>query len=114
MSATTGISQETLKKQRYRGSSPYKYIKGKDDTCKNILKKTQKKRMKNIPKRLRNVVYVDLKTNTVSCDGNMKTSVDGHPRVYMSFSSKRSKVGKMIEDRNQVRCSYCGRQFIRK
>ena len=114
MPATTGISQETLKKQRYRGSSPYKYIKGKDDTCKNILKKTQKKRMKNIPKRLRNVVYVDLKTNTVSCDGNMKTSVDGHPRVYMSFSSKRSKVGKMIKDRNQVRCSYCGRQFIRK
>ena len=70
--------------------------------------------MKNIPKRLENVVYVDLKTNTVSYDGNMKTSVDGHPRVYMSFSSQKSHVGKMIEDRNQVRCSYCGRQFIRK
>ena len=51
---------------------------------------------------------------TFSYDGNMKTSVDGHPRVYMSFSSQKSHVGKMIEDRNQVRCSYCGRQFIRK
>ena len=90
------------------------YIKGKDDTYKNILKTPQKKRMKNIPKRRENVTYVDLKIDTVFCDGNMKTSVDGHPRVYMSFSSKRSKVGKMIEDRNQVRCSYCGRQFIRK
>ena len=70
--------------------------------------------MKNISKKLENVVYVDLKTNTVSCDGNMKTSVDGHPRVYMSFSSKRSKVGNMVEDRNQIRCAYCGKEFIKK
>ena len=70
--------------------------------------------MKNLSKRLANVVYVDLKTDTVSCDGDMKTSVDGHPKVYMSFSSKRSQVGKMVEDRNQVRCAYCGKKFIRK
>ena len=70
--------------------------------------------MKNIPKRLRNVVYVDLKTDTVSCDGNMKTSVDGHPRVYMSFSSQKSHVGKMIEDRNQVRCSYLWETIYKK
>ena len=70
--------------------------------------------MKNIPKRRENETYVDLKTDTVSCDGDMKTSIDGHPRVYMSFSSKRSKVGNMAADRNQVRCAYCGRKFIRK
>ena len=70
--------------------------------------------MKNLSKRLANVVYVDLKTDTVSCDGDMKTSVDGHPKVYMSFSSKRSQVGKMVEDRNQVRCAYCGKKFIKK
>ena len=90
------------------------YIKGKDNTYKNILKKAQKKRMKNIPKKLENVVYVDLKIDTVFCDGNIKTSIDGHPRVYMSFSSKRSKVGNMAADRNQVRCAYCGKKFIKK
>ena len=79
-----------------------------------MIKEGSKKRMKNIPKRLGNVVYVDLKTDTVSCDGDMKTSVDGHPRVYMSFSSKRSEVGNMVEDRNQIRCAYCGKKFIKK
>ena len=60
------------------------------------------------------VVYVDSETDTVSCDGDMTSSIDGHPIVYMSFSSERTKVGKMIEDRNQVRCAYCGRKFIRE
>ena len=75
------------------------------------LKKPTKKKKKN---KHEEVVYVDSKTDTVSCDGDMKTSVDGHPKVYMSFSSKRSQVGKMVEDRNQVRCAYCGKKFIRK
>jgi uncharacterized Zn-finger protein len=68
--------------------------------------------MKNIQKKLENLVYVDLKTNTVFCDGDMTTSVDGHPRIYMSFSSKKSR--SLTEDTNQIQCDYCGRQFIRK
>ena len=60
------------------------------------------------------VVYVDSKTDTVSCDGDMETSIDGHPIVYMSFSSERSKIGNMVEDRNQIRCAYCGKKFIKK
>ncbi len=58
------------------------------------------------------IVYVDSKTDTVSCDGDMTSSIDGHPIVYMSFSSERSR--SLVTDRNQVRCSYCGRKFIRK
>ena len=57
-------------------------------------------------------VYVDSKTDTVSCDGDMTSSIDGHPKVYMSFTSKRAR--SLVTDRNQVRCSYCGRKFIRK
>ena len=77
---------------------------------------TTSKKLKK-PKKKNNgeeIVYVDSKTDTVSCDGDMETSIDGHPIVYMSFSSERTQVGKMIEDRNQVRCSYCGRKFIRE
>jgi len=77
---------------------------------------TTSKKLKK-PKKKNNgeeIVYVDSETDTVSCDGDMETSIDGHPIVYMSFSSERTKVGKMIEDRNQVRCSYCGRKFIRE
>mgnify|MGYP001104480085 CR=1 FL=1 len=63
---------------------------------------------------VRDVVYVDSKTDTVSCDGDMTTSTDGHPKVYMSFTSKKSISRSMIPDRNEVRCSYCGRKFIRE
>ena len=58
------------------------------------------------------IVYVDWKTDTVSCDGDMTSSIDGHPIVYMSFSSKRSR--SMDKDHNTVQCDYCGRKFIRK
>ena len=58
------------------------------------------------------VVYVDSKTDTVSCDGDMTSSIDGHPIVYMSFTSKEAR--STLPDRNQVRCSYCGRKFIRE
>ena len=77
---------------------------------------TTSKKLKK-PKKKNNgeeIVYVDSETDTVSCDGDMTSSIDGHPIVYMSFSSERTKVGKMVEDRNQVRCAYCGRKFIRK
>jgi uncharacterized Zn-finger protein len=77
---------------------------------------TTSKKLKK-PKKKNNgeeIVYVDSETDTVSCDGDMTSSIDGHPIVYMSFSSERTKVGKMIEDRNKVRCSYCGRKFIRE
>ena len=58
------------------------------------------------------IVYVDSETDTVSCDGDMTSSIDGHPKVYMSFTSERSR--STLPDRNQVRCAYCGRKFIRK
>ena len=58
------------------------------------------------------VVYVDSKTDTVSCDGDMTSSIDGHPIVYMSFTSKEAR--STLPDRNQVRCAYCGRKFIRE
>ena len=77
---------------------------------------TTSKKLKK-PKKKNNgeeIVYVDSETDTVSCDGDMTSSIDGHPIVYMSFSSERTKVGKMVEDRNQVRCAYCGKKFIRK
>ena len=64
--------------------------------------------MKN---RLKNVVYIDSHTDKVSCDGDMTSSIDGHPRVYMSFSSKKSR--SMAKDSNQIQCNYCGKQFIR-
>jgi len=75
---------------------------------------TTSKKLKK-PKKKNNgeeIVYVDSKTDTVSCDGDMTNSIDGHPIVYMSFSSERSR--SLVTDRNQVRCSYCGRKFIRK
>tara|TARA_B100001964_G_scaffold150498_1_gene165641 strand:+ start:1654 stop:1911 length:258 start_codon:yes stop_codon:yes gene_type:complete len=57
-------------------------------------------------------VYVDLKTDTVFCDGNVDSDVDGHPKVYMTFTSKRSH--SIDKDINQVQCNYCGKKFIRK
>ena len=75
---------------------------------------TTSKKLKK-PKKKNNgeeIVYVDSKTDTVSCDGDMTSSIDGHPIVYMSFSSERSR--STLPDRNQVRCAYCGRKFIRK
>ena len=75
---------------------------------------TTSKKLKK-PKKKNNgeeIVYVDSKTDTVSCDGDMTGSIDGHPKVYMSFTSKRSR--SLVSDRNQVRCSYCGRKFIRE
>ena len=57
-------------------------------------------------------MYVKLQTNIVSCDGDMTNSIDGHPKVYMNFSSKKSR--SLIKDINKVQCDYCGRQFIRK
>ena len=68
--------------------------------------------MQNTPKKLENVVYVNLQTNIVSCDGDMTNSIDGHPRVYMNFSSKQSR--SLVKDINKVQCDYCGRQFIKK
>ena len=58
------------------------------------------------------IVYVDSKTDTVSCDGDMTSSIDGHPIVYMSFTSERSRA--QTKDHNTVQCDYCGRKFIRK
>ena len=58
------------------------------------------------------IVEVDSKTDTVFCDGNVDSNVDGHPKVYMSFTSKRSH--SMDKDINQVQCDYCGKKFIRK
>jgi len=60
---------------------------------------------------MKNISYVHPKTIAVICDGNMTSSIDGHPRVYMSFSSKNSR--SMEKDHNQVQCDYCGKQFIR-
>ena len=40
--------------------------------------------------KLENTSYVHPKTLSVSCDGDMTSSIDGHPRVYMSFSNKKS------------------------
>ena len=74
-----------------------------------ISKKFKKKKKKNKQK---DVVYVDSKTDTVSCDGDMTSSIDGHPIVYMSFTSEKSRA--MIKDHNMVQCDYCGRKFIRK
>ena len=61
---------------------------------------------------MKNISYVHPKTLDVVCDGNMTSSVDGHPKVYMSFSSKKSRA--LTEDTNQVQCDYCGKQFIRQ
>ena len=58
------------------------------------------------------IVEVDSKTDTVFCDGIVDSNVDGHPKVYMSFTSKRSH--SMDKDINQVQCDYCGKKFIRK
>ena len=74
-----------------------------------ISKKFKKKKKKNKQK---DVVYVDSKTDTVSCDGDMTSSIDGHPIVYMSFSSQKSRA--LIKDKKMVQCDYCGRKFIRK
>ena len=73
------------------------------------LKKPTKRKKKNNGEE---IVYVDSKTDTVSCDGDMTSSIDGHPKVYMSFTSKRSH--SMDKDINQVQCDYCGKKFIRK
>ena len=73
---------------------------------------TSKKPIKRKKNNGEEIVYVDSETDTVSCDGDMTSGIDGHPIVYMSFSSKRSR--SLVMDRNQVRCSYCGRKFIRK
>ena len=61
---------------------------------------------------LENINYVDSNVDGVSCDGDMTNSIDGHPRVYMSFSSQKSS--SLVKDINQVQCDYCGRQFMRK
>ena len=68
--------------------------------------------MKKPIKKLNDIIYVSLKTNIVSCDGDMTNSIDGHPKVYMNFSSKQSR--SLVKDINKVQCDYCGRQFIRK
>ena len=68
--------------------------------------------MKKLIKKLNDIIYVSLKTNIVSCDGDMTNSIDGHPKVYMNFSSKQSR--SLVKDINKVQCDYCGRQFIRK
>ena len=73
------------------------------------LKKPTKKKKKN---KHEEVVYVDSKTDTVSCDGDMTSGIDGHPIVYMSFTSDRSR--DQTKDHNMVQCDYCGRKFIRK
>ena len=61
---------------------------------------------------MKNISYVHPKTLDVVCDGNMTSSVDGHPKVYMSFTSDRSRA--QTKDHNTVQCDYCGRKFIRK
>ena len=61
---------------------------------------------------MKNISYVHPKTLDVVCDGNMTSSVDGHPKVYMSFSSKKSR--SIEKDHTQVQCNYYGKQFIRK
>ena len=58
------------------------------------------------------IVEVDSKTDTVFCDGNVDSNVDGHPKVYMSFTSDRSRA--QTKAHNMVQCDYCGRKFIRK
>ena len=68
--------------------------------------------MKKPIKKLNDIIYVSLKTNIVSCDGDMTNSIDGHPKVYMNFSSKKSR--SLVKDINKVQCDYCGRQFIKK
>ena len=65
--------------------------------------------MKN---KFENIIYVDSNVNRVSCDGDMTNSIDGHPLVYMNFSSKKSS--SLVKDISQVQCDYCGRQFMRK
>ena len=73
------------------------------------LKKPTKRKKKNNGEE---IVYVDSKTDTVSCDGDMTSSIDGHPIVYMSFTSDRSRA--QTKAHNMVECDYCGRKFIRK
>jgi len=65
--------------------------------------------MKN---KFEDIIHVDSNVNSVSCDGDMTNSTDGHPKVYMNFSSKQSR--SLVKDVNQVQCDYCGRQFIKK
>ena len=48
-----------------------------------------------------NIVKVDLKTETICCDGGEDSL--GHPAVYYSF-----------EDNKKIVCSYCGKIFIKK
>jgi uncharacterized Zn-finger protein len=60
---------------------------------------------------MKNVVYINSHTDKVSCDGDMTSSVDGHPKVYMSFSNEKSRA--MTKDISQVQCDYCGKKFIR-
>ena len=61
---------------------------------------------------MKNISYVHPKTLDVVCDGNMTSSIDGHPRVYMSFSNEKSRA--LTKDISQVQCDYCDKKFIRK
>ena len=47
------------------------------------------------------IVKVDLKTETICCDGG-KDSL-GHPAVYFTFDSQ-----------NKIICNYCGKTFIKE
>ena len=47
------------------------------------------------------IVEVDPKTETISCDGGEDGL--GHPAVYYTFNNE-----------NKIVCGYCGKMFIRK
>ena len=47
-----------------------------------------------------NTVKVDLKTETICCDGGPDSL--GHPAVYYTFDQS-----------NKIVCSYCGKIYIR-
>ncbi len=48
-----------------------------------------------------NIVEVDPKTETISCDGGEDGL--GHPAVYYTFNNE-----------NKIVCGYCGKIFIKK
>ena len=48
-----------------------------------------------------NIVKIDLKTETICCDGGQDSL--GHPAVYYTFDQS-----------NKIICSYCGKTYIRE
>ena len=46
------------------------------------------------------VIYVDLETETICCDGGEDSL--GHPAVYYTFDQS-----------NEILCGYCGKKYIR-